>query len=243
MSSTPVPKQKTRRAPGAATCSAVAAPRNSATPWASEPARVTGDVAPAMAMEYTLTGAPCRARAMWQSSAGPSHWSGLAFVSTVETRGRSRNASRLPAAASQTRTDGLRVVRRIDERDVLARLGEQREVLDQLALFQGHVRRRHLRPHHVELGKLVVEPRRLAEILQRARAAHAGAEVQRLGDAPAGREVERLTVVEDDVVLRRRAGEQHPPRALGKRPLDELARQARDARALVHLRAPGRQFR
>ena len=48
MSSTPVPKQKTSRAPGAATCSAVAAPRNSATPWTTEPASVTGEVAPAM---------------------------------------------------------------------------------------------------------------------------------------------------------------------------------------------------
>ena len=51
MSSTPEPKQKTRRAPGAATCSAVAAPRNSATPWTTEPASVTGDVAPAMVIE------------------------------------------------------------------------------------------------------------------------------------------------------------------------------------------------
>ena len=51
MSSTPDPKQKMSRAPGAATCSAVAMPRNSARPCATEPASVTGDVAPAMVIE------------------------------------------------------------------------------------------------------------------------------------------------------------------------------------------------
>ena len=51
MSRTPDPKQKTRRAPGAATWMAVATPRNSASPCTTVPARVTGDVAPAIVME------------------------------------------------------------------------------------------------------------------------------------------------------------------------------------------------
>ena len=51
MSSTPEPKQKMSRAPGAATCRAVAMPRNSARPWATVPASVTGEVAPAMVIE------------------------------------------------------------------------------------------------------------------------------------------------------------------------------------------------
>ena len=51
MSSTPDPKQKMSRAPGAATCSAVAMPRNSARPCATVPASVTGDVAPAIVIE------------------------------------------------------------------------------------------------------------------------------------------------------------------------------------------------
>ncbi len=51
ISRTPVPEQKMSRAPGAATCSAVAAPRNSATPWAMDPASATGEVAPEIAIE------------------------------------------------------------------------------------------------------------------------------------------------------------------------------------------------
>ena len=38
----------TTRAPGASACSAVATARNSASPWTTVPASVTGDVAPAM---------------------------------------------------------------------------------------------------------------------------------------------------------------------------------------------------
>ena len=47
----PSRSRRRARAPGAATCSAVATPRNSATPCTTVPASVTGDVAPAMAIE------------------------------------------------------------------------------------------------------------------------------------------------------------------------------------------------
>ena len=104
MSSTPEPKQKMARAPGAATCRAVAMPRNSARPWVTVPVSVTGDVAPAMVIEYTSMGTPCLARAMWMSRAPPSTWSGDAAVTTVEMRGRARKRSRSPESVSQMRS-------------------------------------------------------------------------------------------------------------------------------------------
>ena len=158
-------------------------------------------------------------------------------MSTVEIRGRARKRSRSPASASQRRTTASTSRGAVDERDVLARLGEQREVLDELALLERHVRRADLRPHDVELRQLVVERGGLAQVLQRAGAAHAGAEVERLGDAAAGREVEGLALVQEDVVGLGEAGEQDAARALRERPLDELARKAGDARRLVHSRA------
>jgi len=51
MSRGAAPKQKMRRAPGAAVWMAVAMPRNSASPCATLPANVTGEVAPAMDIE------------------------------------------------------------------------------------------------------------------------------------------------------------------------------------------------
>ena len=79
-------------------------PRNSATPCVTVPASVTGDVAPAMAIEYTSTGTPCVARARCVSRAPPSTCSGEAAVTTVEMRGRARKRSRSPESASQTRS-------------------------------------------------------------------------------------------------------------------------------------------
>ena len=177
------------------------------------------------------------------SRAPPSTCSGEAAVTTVEMRGRARKRSRSPASTSQMRSDGVDLAGAVDEGHVLARLGEQREVLGELALLERHVGRADLRPHDVELRQLVDQRRALAQVLQRAGAALAGAEVERLGDAAAGREVEGLALVQQHVVGLGEAGHQDAPRALAGRPLHQLARQARDAGGVVDLGAALREQR
>jgi hypothetical protein len=139
--------------------------------------------------------------------------------------------------------DRLDLGRAVDEGDVLARLGEQREVLRELPLLERHVGCADLRPHDVEVRQLVVQGCSLAYVLQGAGAALTGAEVERLGNAAARREVERLAVGEQDVVRLGEAGHEDVSRALRERPLDQLAGQARDARGIVYRRASGRELR
>ena len=128
---------------------------------------------------------------------------------------------------------GVDLCRAVDERDVLRGLGEHGEVLEQLTAIEGKVGGADLGPHEVELGQLVVQGGAVAHVLQRAGAAHPGAKIERLRDAAARAEADRLARTEHDVVGRRRTGHHERARAAGQRPFDQLARQADDAGALV----------
>ena len=70
MSSRLVPAPMTSGAPGACSWMAVAQPRNSARFMTTEPATVTGAVAPAIGIGYTTTGPPARATSTLRSSSG-----------------------------------------------------------------------------------------------------------------------------------------------------------------------------
>ena len=182
-------------------------------------------------------GTPCAAKAMWMSSTGPSTWRGEAAVTTVEMRGRSRNRSRSPDRRLADAQHRVHFLGAVDERHVLRRLGDHGEVLDELAALERDVGRADLRPHEVHLGELVHEGGALAQVLEGAWPPQARAEVEGLGHAPAGGEVERLVRPEDDVVLRSGAGHHEGTRNLGDRPLDEVAGQAGDACGFVDLGA------
>ena len=132
---------------------------------------------------------------------------------------------------------GVHFSRAVHEGHVLGGLGEHGEVLGELALLERHVGRADLRPHDVELRQLVHERRALAQVLQRAGAALAGAEVEGLGDTAAGHEVEGLALGQQHVVGLGEAGHQDVPRALAGRPLDQLAGEAGDAGGVVYLGA------
>ena len=69
--------------------------------------------------------------------------------------------------------DGIDLVGAVDEGDVLRRLGEHREVLDELAALERDVGGADLGPHEVELRQLVHEGGALPQVLQRAGAPHA----------------------------------------------------------------------
>ena len=142
------------------------------------------------------------------SSAGPSTCSGEAAVTTVEMRGRARNLSRSPDERLADAADGVDLAGAVDEGHVLGRLGEQREVLRRARAARAGTSDALTCVHMMSSSRQLVHERRaLAQVLQRAGAPHAGAEVERLGDAAAGREVEGLALVQQHVVLR---GERRP---------------------------------
>ncbi len=138
--------------------------------------------------------------------------------------------------------DGRDLCRAVDEGDVLARLGEQGEVLGELTPLERHVAGADLGRHDVQLRRFVQQGRALAQILEGAGAALPGAEVERLGDAPAGREAERPAFVQEDIVVLGQSGHQDRPRRLRERPLHQLARQTGDTGGDVDLRAVRREL-
>ena len=100
------------------------------------PATVTGAVAPAIGTVYTSTGTPAAASSAWKSSSGPSACSGDAAVSSVLNRGRSRNASALPATISAMRSSGSTCDGQSTKVTCLSDSVSTREVARELALLQ-----------------------------------------------------------------------------------------------------------
>ena len=131
--------------------------------------------------------------------------------------------------------DGVDFCGTVDERHVLGRLGEHREVLDELAAVEGDVGGADLGPHEVELRQHVHEGGALPQVGERAGPPLTRAKVEGLGDAAAGGEMERFVLPEDHVVGKRGAGHDKRAGTLRERPLDELSRQASDARGFVDL--------
>ena len=223
----------TARAPGASACRAVATARNSASPWTMVPASVTGEVAPAMGTVYTSTGAPRAGRGRVEVEERPVD---------AQRRGRGEQraeprprAERLGVAGDDVHDPqqrlGLR--RAVDEGHVLARLGEDDVADDELAHLDRHVVRRDRRPQDVDLGHLVEQDRRRLQVGQGRRPPDAALVVEHEGGAARGAEVRRLALVQDHVVLGRRAGEDDAARARLDGAQHEVGREAHHARGEV----------